>query len=61
MANYVLTVYEKSGKLLLDETIEAKDDIEAKELGMQRLYEEGYTEHTYRCVAPNARLILFKS
>jgi len=61
MINYVLTVFEKSGKLLLDETFQAKDDIEAKELGMQRLYEEGYSEHTHRCVAPNARLVLFKS
>lgn len=61
MAEYVLTVYERNGKLLLDETFEAKDDTEAKALGMQRLYEEGYTEHLYRCVAPNARLVLFHS
>lgn len=61
MATYVLTVYEKSGKILLDEPFEAKDDTEAKELGMQRLYEKEYTDHTYRCVAPNARLVLFNS
>lgn len=59
MKNYVLTVFSKKGEKLLDETIEAATDEEAKALGMKRLQEEGYEEHTHRCVAPNARLVLF--
>lgn len=61
MANYVLTVFERSGKLLLDETFEAENDEQAKEIGLKRIQEEGYENHTYRCVAPNARLVLFHS
>lgn len=61
MANYVLTVFEKSGKLLLDESFEAQNDEQAKEIGMKRIEEEGYEDHAYRCVAPNARLVLFHS
>lgn len=59
MKNYVLTVFSKKGEKLLDETIEAATDEEAKALGMKRLQEEGYEKHTHRCVAPNARLVLF--
>lgn len=59
MKNYILTVFSKQGEKLLDETIEAKNDDEAKTLGTKRLQEEGYEEHTHRCVAPNARLVMF--
>lgn len=59
MGNYVLTAFAKSGEKLLDETFEASNDEEAKSIGMKRLEEEGYEEHTHRCVAPNARLVLF--
>lgn len=59
MKEYVLTVFEKTGKTLLDETFTAKNDEEAKEIGLARLAEEGYEHHTHRCVSPDARLILF--
>lgn len=59
MANYVLTAFAKSGEKLLDESFEAQTDEEAKAIGTKRLEEEGYEEHTHRCVAPNARLVLF--
>jgi len=61
MANYVLTAFEKNGKLLLDETFDAQNDDEAKTIGLKRIEEEGYEEYAYRCVAPNARLVLFHS
>lgn len=59
MKNYVLTVFSKKGEKLLDETFSAKHDEEAKAIGLKRLQEEGYEEYTHRCVAPDARLILF--
>ncbi|WP_047986135.1 YhzD family protein [Ornithinibacillus californiensis] len=59
MRNYVLTVFEKSGKKLLDESFQAANDQEAKQLGEKKLEKEGYLEHTHRCVSPEAKLILF--
>lgn len=59
MRNYVLTVFEKNGEKLLDESFEATNDQEAKSIGEKRLAEAGYLEHTHRCVSPEAKLILF--
>ncbi|MRG86908.1 YhzD family protein [Salinibacillus xinjiangensis] len=59
MKSYFLTVFEKNGNNLVDETFEAKDDQEAKKLGTQLLEEKGYTEYTHRCVSPNGHLVLF--
>lgn len=59
MKNYVLTVFSKEGEKLLDESFTAQNDEEAKELGQKRLDENDYSEHTHRCVAENARLVLF--
>lgn len=59
MADYMLTVFSETGEKLLDEAFAANNDDEAKGLGQKRLDEEGYAEHTHRCVAPNARLVLF--
>lgn len=59
MKSYVLTVFEKDGEKLLDESFTAESDDEAKEKGLQRLEEAGYSEHTFRCVSPDAKLILF--
>ena len=59
MAEYTLTVFSKAGKLLLDESFPAQNDDEAKNLGQSKLAEAGYEEHTHRCVAPDARLVLF--
>ncbi|MEN2767734.1 YhzD family protein [Ornithinibacillus xuwenensis] len=59
MKTYVLTVFDKSGEKLLDESFEAANDLEAKKLGEERLANEGYLEHTHRCVSPDAKLILF--
>ncbi len=59
MVDYMLTVFSKEGESLLNESFAAQNDDEAKTIGQKRLDEEGYTEHTHRCVAPNARLVLF--
>ncbi|MUK90065.1 hypothetical protein GMD78_16965 [Ornithinibacillus sp. L9] len=59
MRTYVLTVFDKSGEKLLDESFEAKNDQEAKEVGSSKLAEKGYSEHTHRCVSPDAKLVLF--
>lgn len=59
MRTYVLTVYDVSGKNLLNESFEAENDEKAKEMGQKRLKEEKYENHTHRCVSPEANLILF--
>ncbi|MEC5423708.1 YhzD family protein [Virgibacillus sp. C22-A2] len=59
MRSYVLTVFEQTGEKLLDETFTAASDDEAKEIGQKRLTDEGYGDHTHRCVTPEAKLILF--
>lgn len=59
MKTYFLTVFDKSGAKLLDETFEAANNDEAKEIGTARLEDEGYSEYTHRCVSPEAKLVLF--
>ncbi|MBA2174579.1 hypothetical protein H0266_06610 [Halobacillus locisalis] len=59
MKTYFLTVFEKDGTNVLDETFEAEHDDQAKEIGTQKLEEKGFSEHTHRCVAPNGHLVLF--
>lgn len=59
MRTYVLTVFSQTGEKLLDESFTASSDVEAKEIGQARLTDEGYSEHTHRCVTPEAKLILF--
>lgn len=59
MRTYNLTVFDKSGEKLLDESFEAANNDEAKKIGEARLAEEGYSEHSHRCVSPDAKLILF--
>ncbi|GGA73312.1 YhzD family protein [Ornithinibacillus halotolerans] len=59
MRTYALTVFNKTGEKLLDETFKAENDQDAKKIGEERLEKEGYLEHTHRCVSPEAKLILF--
>lgn len=59
MTHYFLTVFDKTGEKLLDETFEASNHSEAKKIGQARLDEEGYSEYTHRCVSPEAKLVLF--
>ncbi|WP_173917023.1 YhzD family protein [Halobacillus sp. Marseille-Q1614] len=59
MKKYFLTVFEKNGTNLLDESFEAENDKDAKQIGTQKLEEKGYLEHTHRCAAPEGHLVLF--
>lgn len=59
MRTYVLTVFKQTGEKLLDESFTAENDQEAKKVGSARLEDEGYSEHTHRCVSPEAKLVLF--
>ena len=59
MKTFTLTVFDPSGEKLLDESFEAENNEEAKIIGQNRLEDEGYSEHTHRCVSPEAKLVLF--
>lgn len=59
LRNYVLTVFNPDGEKLLDESFTAENDDAAKKIGQDKLAEKGYSEHTHRCVNPEAKLILF--
>ncbi len=56
---YKLTVFEPNGEKLLDESFQANDDQEAKNLGEKLLEEKNYSEKTHRCTSPKGKLILF--
>jgi hypothetical protein len=59
MKTYTLTVFEKTGEKLLDETFEASSDEEAKKIGEQKLKEKNYHKKTHRCTSSSGKLILF--
>jgi hypothetical protein len=59
MPQFTLTVFDKSGKKLLEETFEATDEKEAKKIGENRLRENNYLEMTHRCTSSSGKLILF--
>lgn len=59
MKAYVLTVFAQDGSKLLEETFEATNDNDAKKIGQSKLEEQGYAEHTHRCVAPDGHMVLF--
>lgn len=59
MKTYKLTVFEPNGEKVVDESFEAKDDNEAKQLGEKLLEEKNALEKTHRCTSPSGKLILF--
>lgn len=59
MRSYSLTVFNSAGEKLLDEPFSAVNDKQAKKVSLTKLEEKQYTEYTYRCVSPDAKLILF--
>ncbi|MDQ0337496.1 hypothetical protein J2S00_000266 [Caldalkalibacillus uzonensis] len=61
MKTYHVTVFSKTGEKLLDDTFEANDDQQAKEIGEQILKEKNYWEETHRVVSPTGKLLLFHS
>lgn len=56
---YKLTAYEKTGKLLADETFTAETDEAAKVIGQTLLEEQNLVEQTHRLASPAGKLLLF--
>ncbi|WP_110929001.1 YhzD family protein [Bacillus massiliglaciei] len=56
---YKLTVFDPSGEKLLDESINAENNNDAKEIAERILEEKGYEERTHRCTAPDGKMIVF--
>ncbi len=59
MKIYKLTVFDKSGEMLLNDSVEAQSDQEAKEKAEKILSEKEYLNHTHRCTSPTGKLVLF--
>mgnify|MGYP001470670145 CR=1 FL=1 len=59
MKTYYLTVYNKTGENLLNDSFEAENDEEAKNIGTKTLEENNYEETTHRLVSPDGKLLLF--
>jgi hypothetical protein len=59
MKTYTLTVFDKSGEKLLEETFEAASEAEAKKIGEQILREKNYHDKTHRCTSSSGKLVLF--
>lgn len=61
MKVYKLTAYESKGKLIIDESIEAANDEEAKQKGHAVLEDKNLLETTHRLASPTGKLLLFRS
>lgn len=61
MRTYKLTAFEKTGKLIEEETFTAETDDEAKEKGLALLEEKALTEKTHRLASPAGKLLLFRT
>ena len=61
MKTYKLTAYEPKGKIIMDDSLEASTDEEAKEKGYAILEEKELLETTHRLASPTGKLILFHS
>lgn len=59
MCSYHLTVFNQAGEKMLDESFSAANDEEAKRLGLAQLNAKNMSDFTYRCVSPDAKLLLF--
>ena len=60
METYKLTAFEPNGEKLIDESFQAGNDNEAKEIGLKMLEEKNLSEKTHRCTSPRGKLILFR-
>lgn len=59
MNTYKLTAFDETGKKLIDESFQAENDIQAKEVGEKLLTEKELNEVTHRCTSPAGKLVLF--
>jgi hypothetical protein len=60
MNTYKLTAFEPNGEKLIDESFQAGNDDEAKEIGSKMLEEKGLNDKTHRCTSQKGKLILFR-
>ena len=56
---YKLTAFKPNGEKILEESFEARNDDEAKELGTSLLEQKNLLESTHRCTSPAGKLLLF--
>lgn len=61
MKDYKLTAFEANGEKVLDETFQAENDDQAKDVGAKMLAEKSLSEKTHRCTSPTGKLLLFHS
>ncbi|RDU35308.1 hypothetical protein DRW41_18665 [Neobacillus piezotolerans] len=61
MKTYKLTVFERDGEKLLDESFQAENDDAAKEIGRKTLEEKELNKKAHRCTSPAGKLLLFHS
>lgn len=61
MRIYKLTAFESTGKVIMDDTLEATSDEEAKEKGHAILEDKQLLEQTHRLASPAGKLLLFHS
>lgn len=59
MAKYYVTAYDKTGKHLMNDIIEASTDAEGRDLGVKQLEEQNLTGHTARVVTSQGQLVYF--
>lgn len=59
MKVYVLTVFDKAGKVLVDERYEAENDAAAKKIGAEKLAASNYETFTSRVTRSSGGLVLF--
>lgn len=56
---YKLTAYEKTGKMIADETFTAETDETAKVIGQSLLEKQSLVDQTHRLASPAGKLLLF--
>lgn len=59
LKSYKFTAFEKTGKLIVEETWEFASDEEAKAKGQDLIDEKDFTDQTHRLVNNAGKLILF--
>lgn len=59
METYYLTVFEKNGEKLLDESFQAPTEKEAKEIAENKLAEKDLSGKTHRCTSSSGKLVVF--
>lgn len=59
MKPYKFTAFEKSGKLIVEETWEFASEEEAKSKGQDKIEEKEFLNTTHRLVNTSGKLILF--